>query len=121
MDARDDDRSRALGAGHDVMSAPISIARLDEIAEGKGKAFDVGEKRIAIFQVDGQLHAIDDACPHAGASLSEGYLEDGNVGCPWHYAEFELATGKHRHSPATCGVNVYPVTITDGQIHVEVA
>ena len=81
MDARDDDRSRALGAGHDVMNAPIFIARLDEIAEGKGKAFDVGEKRIAIFQVDGQLHAIDDACPHAGASLSEGYLEDGNVGC----------------------------------------
>ena len=53
------------------MSTLIFIARLDEIAEGKGKAFDVGEKRIAIFQVDGQLHAIDDACPHAGASLSK--------------------------------------------------
>ena len=120
MDPRNDDRSRAVGAGHDVMNTLISIARVDEIAEGKGKAFDVGKKRIAIFQVDGQLHAIDDACPHAGASLAEGYLEDGNVGCPWHYAEFELATGKHRHSPATCGVNLYPVTITDGQIHVEV-
>lgn len=102
------------------MSAPPSIARVDEIAEGKGKAFDVGEKRIAIFQVDGRFHAIDDACPHAGASLAEGYLEDGNVGCPWHYAEFELASGKHRYAPATCGVTVYPVTITDGQIHVEV-
>ena len=103
------------------MSATPSIARVDEIAEGKGKAFDVGEKRIAIFQLDGRFHAIDDACPHAGASLAEGYLEVGIVGCPWHYAEFELVSGKHRHAPATCGVTVYPVTITDGQIHVEVA
>ena len=70
MDPRDDDRGRTAGAGHDVMSEPVAITRVDEIAEGKGKAFEVGEKRIAIFQVDGQFRAIDDACPHAGASLS---------------------------------------------------
>jgi len=53
--------------------------------------------------------------------LAKGYLEDGNVGYPWHYAEFGLATGKHRHAPSTCGVAVYPVTVTDGPIHMEVA
>ncbi len=102
------------------MSAATTIASVDEIAEGKGKAFDVGEKRIAIFNVAGNFHAIDDACPHAGASLAEGYLENGNIGCPWHYAEFELTTGKHLHAPATCGVEVYPVQIEGGQIKVEV-
>ena len=91
------------------MSVATTIASVDEIAEGKGKAFDLGEKRIAIFNVAGKFHAIDDECPHAGASLSEGHLEGGNIGCPWHYAEFELATGKHLHAPATCGVTVYPV------------
>ena len=103
------------------MNAPISIARVDEIAEGEGKAFDVGEKRIKVFQVDGRSHAIDDACPHADASLVKGYLEYGYVGYPWHYAEFGLATGKRRHAPSTCGVAVYPVTVTHGPIHVEVA
>ena len=103
------------------MSAATTIASVDEIAEGKGKVFDVGEKRIAIFNVAGKFHAIDDTCPHAGASLAEGHLEGGNIGCPWHYAEFELATGKHLHAPATCGVAVYPVQIEDGQIKVEVA
>jgi nitrite reductase/ring-hydroxylating ferredoxin subunit len=121
MDPRDDDRSRAARAGHDVMGATTTIAGVDDIAEGKGKAFDVGEKRIAIFNVAGKFHAIDDTCPHAGASLAEGHLEGGNIGCPWHYAEFELATGKHLHAPATCGVAVYPVQIEDGQIKVEVA
>ena len=102
------------------MSQPVAIARVDEIAEGKGKAFELGEKRIAIFNVAGKFHAIDDECPHAGASLSEGYLEGGNIGCPWHYAEFELATGKHLHAPATCGVTVSPVQIEDCQIKWEV-
>ena len=81
----------------------------------------LGEKRIAIFQVDGEFRAIDDACPHAGASLAEGYVENGHVGCPWHYAEFDLTTGEHCHAPATCGVGVYPVTVEDGQVKVNVA
>ena len=121
MDSRNDDRGRAAGVGHDVMSEPVAIARVDEIAEGKGKAFEFGEKRIAIFQVDGQFRAIDDACPHAGASLAEGYIENGHVGCPRHYAEFDLTSGEHRHAPATGGVGVYPVTVEDGQVKVEVA
>ena len=103
------------------MGTSVFITMVDDIAEGKGKAFEVNEKRIAVFKVDGKFHAIDDACPHAGASLAEGYVEGGNVGCPWHYAEFELMTGKHRHAPASCGVEVYPVTIEDRQIKVEVA
>ena len=103
------------------MGAPTTIASVDEIAEGTGKAFEVGDKRIAVFQVDGKFQAIDDVCPHAGASLAEGYLEGGNIGCPWHYAEFELTTGKHTSAPATCGVAVYPVQVEDGQIKVEMA
>ena len=120
MEPRYDDRGRPARTGYDVMSTPVAIARVNDIADGKGKAFEVGEKRIAVFNVQGHFHAIDDVCPHAGASLAEGYLEDGNVGCPWHYAEFELTTGKHRHAPATCGVAVYPVTIEGGQIKVVV-
>lgn len=102
------------------MTSSVAIARIGEIDEGKGKAFEIGEKRIAIFHIDGQFHALDDACPHAGASLAEGYLENGKVGCPWHYAEFELTTGRHCHSPATCGVTVYPVTLESGEVFVEV-
>ena len=101
------------------MSTSVTIARVNDVAEGKGKAFEVGEKRIAVFNVTGKFHAVDDVCPHAGASLSEGYLKDGHVGCPWHYAEFDLTTGSHRYAPATCGVNVYPVTIEADEVKVE--
>ena len=46
-------------------------------------------------------------------------MKDDHVGCPWHYAEFDLATGSHRHAPATCGVNVYPVTVEADEVKVE--
>ena len=121
MESRYDDRGRTVGVGNDVMSRSVAIAKVDEIAVGNGKAFEVGEKRIAVFNVEESFYAIDDACPHAGASLAEGYLKDGNVGCPWHYAEFDLTTGDHHHAPATCGVSVYPVVVEGNQIKVTIA
>ena len=100
------------------MGEVVAIGSVDDIDEGKGKAFDVGGKRVAVFNIGGNFQAIDDACPHAGASLAEGYLEDGKVGCPWHYAEFDLATGKHLNAPASCGVTAYEVRMEDGQVKV---
>ena len=101
------------------MSA-VKIGSANEVPEGEGRAFDAGDKRVAVFNLDGSFYAIDDACPHAGASLAEGYVEGDKVGCPWHYAEFELATGNHVNAPATCGVKTYPVTVVDGKLMVEV-
>ena len=101
------------------MSA-VKIVSVDDVPAGEGRAFDAGDKRVAVFNLDGSFYAIDDACPHAGASLAEGYVEGDKVGCPWHYAEFELATGNHVNAPATCGVKTYPVTVEDGKLMVEV-
>ena len=101
------------------MSA-VKIGSVDDVEPGAGRAFDVGDKRVAVFNVDGDFFAIDDTCPHAGASLAEGELEDGKICCPWHYAEFELATGNHVSAPATCGVAVYKVTVEGEDLLVEV-
>lgn len=51
---------------------------------------------IAVFNVDGHLHAIDDGCPHAGASLFGGAVDDGAVRCTAHGLRFDLASGKMR-------------------------
>ena len=102
------------------MGKAITIGNTDDIDEGKGRAFDVGEKRIAVFNISGSFQAIDDACPHAGASLAEGHIENGKVGCPWHYAEFELASGKHLNAPASCGVMAYKVIIEGENLLVEI-
>jgi nitrite reductase/ring-hydroxylating ferredoxin subunit len=49
---------------------------------------------VLVALVGGVPFAIEDACNHAGASLSEGERQDGCVACPMHGYIFELATGR---------------------------
>jgi len=68
---------------------------------------------IALFNVDGNLYAIDDSCPHNGASLSGGKLEGLTLQCPAHGLKFDLATGCLR-SGGSMRVHRYPVSLVDG-------
>ena len=69
------------------------IATTSELAVGRAKAFQINDKRIALFNVEGQFYAIDDACPHRGASLAESIAKNGKVYCSWHLFDFDLKTG----------------------------
>ena len=73
--------------------ASISTIRPDEIAEGGGKTITVRGTEIAVFKCEGQLHATQNWCPHAGAALSAGTVEGGAVVCPAHGYRFDLRTG----------------------------
>jgi nitrite reductase/ring-hydroxylating ferredoxin subunit len=67
--------------------------KADLRADGSGRAFEIGGRRVALFLVDGAPRAIDDECPHEGASLADGVIRQGEVTCPWHSFHFDLATG----------------------------
>lgn len=71
----------------------VAVAKVGDIPLGKGQAFEVGERIIAIFNDGGTLFAIDDMCPHMGASLAEGHLEESAVACPWHGWRFDVRDG----------------------------
>ncbi|HEY8450237.1 MAG TPA: bifunctional 3-phenylpropionate/cinnamic acid dioxygenase ferredoxin subunit [Bacillota bacterium] len=96
------------------------VAASAEIPEGRGKAFDVGGKRIAVFRVEDEFYAIEDTCSHAEASLAEGEVSDCEVECPRHGARFDLRTGAALSLPAVRPVRTYPVRVEDGQLLVRV-
>ena len=54
----------------------------------------VAGRRIAVFPMDDTYAALDDICPHAGASLGDGWVNNGVVSCPLHGWEFDLRTGR---------------------------
>lgn len=72
----------------------VKVGRFDEFREGRGIAVRVGEKKIAIFKLRGRILAIQDSCPHMGASLADGRVVDDRVVCHWHDWTFDLRTGK---------------------------
>ena len=70
-----------------------TVAKVGAIPEGRGEAFAVNGRMVAVFNEGGQYWAIDDFCPHMGASLSGGHLEEGIVACPWHLWRFCVRDG----------------------------
>ena len=81
------------------MSRWFHVARVDEVPPGRGKTVRAGDRELALFNDGGEFFAVDDTCPHQGASLGEGMLHEGRVICPWHSWIFELRTGACRGVP----------------------
>jgi 3-phenylpropionate/trans-cinnamate dioxygenase ferredoxin subunit len=96
------------------------VALLETLPEGAGSCFELEGTRVAIFKVDGAVHAIQDRCSHAEASLAEGQLFGTDVECPRHGAEFDVVTGKPGSLPATQPVAVYPTELRDGSVFVTI-
>ncbi len=67
-----------------------------------------GPHAIAVFRTAEGFRAIDDSCPHQGASLAEGDQFPDGIRCPWHGWKFDLDTGRGPGGGAVC-TSVYPV------------
>ncbi|HKQ78010.1 MAG TPA: Rieske 2Fe-2S domain-containing protein [Blastocatellia bacterium] len=86
------------------------MASTGEIPLGAGRLVEVAEQRIAVFNFKDEYYAISDMCPHRGASLAEGFLDDCKVFCPWHCFDFNLKTGECDMVPSL-RVQTYEVKI----------
>lgn len=80
------------------MAEFIKVAKVNEIPTDTGKLVEVEGCEIALFNLNGEIKAINAVCPHQGGPLHEGGLHGDKVMCPWHGWEFDVNTGK-------CGVN----------------
>jgi len=76
------------------MSRFVKLATLQELPPGGAKEVEFEGRVYAIFNVDGQISAIDGICPHQGGPLADGALEGTTVTCPWHGWQFDVMTGK---------------------------
>jgi 3-phenylpropionate/trans-cinnamate dioxygenase ferredoxin subunit len=90
------------------MSREIPVGAVDELAPGQRKLTFVDGRSIVLFNLDGTIHAIDNSCPHNGASLASGQLEGCVLRCPAHGLRFDLRTGC---MPGTGGLSLttFPV------------
>ncbi len=72
-----------------------TVCHTDDVPEGSGKMFIVNEQPIGVFCVDGQFFALDNRCPHAGASLAHGIIEGDTVACRIHHWRFRVCDGQY--------------------------
>ena len=70
------------------------VANKADIKEGGLVGVELEGNKIVLAMINGQVFAIDAVCSHKGAPLEEGKLEGYNLTCPWHYAVFDVRSGK---------------------------
>lgn len=101
----------------------MSLHRLcpleDAPKPGAAASFAAAGKAIALFNIAGQYHAIEDSCPHMYFPLSDGDVAGCVVTCAYHGWQFDVTTG---NSLMTEHIRVkrFPVQVKDGAVWVEV-
>jgi toluene monooxygenase system ferredoxin subunit len=77
----------------------------------------LGEKKIVLVNVGGEIRAFEDRCPHLGFQLSEGDIEGHTLTCANHGWEFDALTGGGTN-PGNCQLTVFDTRVRDGQIEI---
>lgn len=105
------------------------VAKIEDLQPGERKIVTLDGRSIGVFNINGQLFALRNRCPHQGAALCDGsvvgllesdvpgeYRHDSDkklIKCPWHGWEFDVSTGQSWFDPQRVRVGTYPVTIED--------
>ena len=103
------------------------VCRLEDLPPGERTIVEIDRRSIGVFNVDGNLYALRNRCPHRGAPLCKGILTDlitssdvycfeiereGEIlRCPWHGWEFDVVTGESIFNPHRVKVRSYDVTV----------
>jgi len=102
------------------MSDPTFVCKLHDLTENQGKAFKIKEHPVAIFKLsNGEIYAIENSCPHAGAPLDNGTVEGYEVSCLWHSWAFDLKDGSSSNCPGS-KVKTYEVKIEADSVLIEI-
>ena len=76
---------------------------------GAVTTMQVGKKKICLAHTAEGFFAVNDKCPHNGASLGNGYCtNEGSVVCPLHRYHFDLRTGRAKSGLGDV-VETYPI------------
>jgi nitrite reductase (NADH) small subunit len=104
------------------MSEFVNLCRVSDIPVGEAKMVFVNEQVFGIFNVSGTFYALDNACPHAGASLSHGIIEGDVVRCRIHHWRFSIRNGTYMdETKPSCNVRTYPIRVVGDQVQIELS
>ena len=96
----------------------MRVAAVGELPPGAWRVAEVEDTAVAVFNLDGEYHAIENVCSHDFAELTQGEVCGHVVTCPLHGAEFDVRTGEALSPPAYEPVPTFPVRVHDGAVEV---
>jgi 3-phenylpropionate/trans-cinnamate dioxygenase ferredoxin subunit len=98
----------------------IDLCAADDVPPGMMKLCEVEDELVLVTNLDGRFHATQGVCSHEYFELDKGFLSAGALTCALHLSRFDLETGDALDPPAEMPLVVYPVTVEDGRVLIEV-
>ncbi len=100
----------------------VDVCPLEELPPGTVRVVQSGSVFVGVYNLGGDLYAIEDRCSHDDGPLAEGDWEpeEGVAICPRHGARFDIRTGRALTLPAYEGVETFAVRVKDGVVTVTV-
>jgi 3-phenylpropionate/trans-cinnamate dioxygenase ferredoxin subunit len=105
------------------MPSAVRVCSVEDVPEGEARRFAVDGRLVAVVNLgDEGFRAVDAICSHEHYYLDEGEVDVDleTIECPKHGSTFDLDTGNARTLPAIKPVDVFPVTVTDDDVLIEV-
>jgi nitrite reductase/ring-hydroxylating ferredoxin subunit len=94
----------------------VRVCAKSEVAPGSVRAFAVGDKTLAVYNVDGTFYVTDDECTHAAASLADGMIDGDVIECCMHMGSFHIPSGKVVEPPCEVPLRTYQVVLGDEDV-----
>ena len=113
--------------------AEYEVGAVSDFPAGCHRVVIAGKREVGVFNLDGELFALPNICPHQFGPLCEGKVNGTTtcsaatgwkvawekageiLSCPWHGLEFDIRTGKSLASPRLW-VRPYRVLIRDNRV-----
>jgi naphthalene 1,2-dioxygenase system ferredoxin subunit len=90
----------------------------EEVPEGDVWAFSVAGRELAVYGIDGQVHASDNLCTHGQSRLSDGFVDGRQIECPLHQGRFDICSGRALCAPLERDLRIYPVEVRGDTVYV---
>lgn len=97
----------------------LRAGRAQDLPTGQRKlVFRENAESILLLNIDGAYFALENNCPHAGASIASGVCEGQRLSCPAHGLTFDVATGQCVASPGM-RIETFDVEVRHGELIVK--
>ncbi len=98
------------------MSEWTQVANADDVPEQGTLAVTLATEPVCLYKLDGEVFATHDICSHGNANLSEGFVVEGQIECPFHQGMFDIRTGEATAAPCNLAIKTYPAKVEGGVV-----
>ena len=110
------------GTGVDQSGARLDTEKwtpvlpLAALQGGQPRRVEVDGLGLVLYRNGKEVVAVGELCPHLGAPMCDGWIDRGQIVCPWHGSRFTAGSGEVLRGPATARLPFYPTRLREGMI-----